>query len=102
MTLVGSLAGTGGTSTSPAPRLPRRVLPEPVRRDVPPAVVARVAWLAPAEVVRPAVGACPAVGARPAVGASPPEGACPGSGGRSDCGAATMATFSGAIPQTLQ
>ena len=33
--------------------------------------------LAPAEVVRPAVGACPAVGARPAVGASPPEGACP-------------------------
>src|SRR2546429_263580 len=38
MTLAGSFEGTGGTSTSPAPRLPRRVLPEPVRRDVPPGV----------------------------------------------------------------
>src|SRR5207245_308409 len=102
MTLVGSFEGTGGTSTSPAPRLPRRVLPEPVRRELPPAVVARVAWLAPPEEVRPAVGTSPAVGACPAVGASPPEGACPGSGGCRDCGAAAMAPFSGAIPQTLQ
>src|SRR5579862_5074005 len=32
-TVLGSFSGTGGTSTIPAPRLPRRVRVEPVRRD---------------------------------------------------------------------
>src|SRR2546422_3635902 len=102
MTVVGSLDGTGGPSTSPAPRLPRRVLPEPVRRELPPAVVAWVAWVARADGACPAVGDRPDAGACPDGGACPPEGGCPPSGGRSDCGGAAMAPFSGAIPQTLQ
>ena len=53
-------------------------------------VVPRVAWLARAE------GDCPPDRVRPA------DGDCPTVGGWSDCGAAAIAPFSGAIPQTLQ
>jgi hypothetical protein len=70
---AGSLAGTGGTSTSPAPRWPRadRMLPDLVRRlpvrPVRPVVPVLPDGPEPVLVLEPVAGAGAASGARPQV-----------------------------------
>ena len=108
---AGSLAGTGGMSTSPAPRCPRddRMLPERVRRlPVRPVVPVRPKLPEPA--AEPVPGAAAGAGAIPQVSQYPPSivpphpGRLHFSGPAAAAGVAVAAGAgeSGAMPQVSQ